>query len=139
MQMVQLLYCSRSINEITDADIESIINASQKNNAANKVTGALCNNEQYYLQLLEGEYRAVNDTYNKIVVDQRHESVSLILYCDAESRLFSEWSMLHIRDGDYMNELIRKYVEGSSMLELELFGRGCLKFLSDRSKNLHSF
>ena len=133
MPLTQLLYCSKAVAEITPEDTESILDKSRINNAANHITGFLCNNEQYFIQLLEGNYRELNDTYNRIVADPRHEKITLLIYQSVEQRLFPNWSMGYIGDTQYINDLLRKHVDAAGLLEPELFGRACMRYMKTMS------
>lgn len=134
MRLTQLLYCSRAENEITHEDTEAILAKSRSNNALKNITGFLCNNEQYFIQLLEGNYRELNDTYNKIVADPRHNKLTLLLYQSTSKRLFPNWTMGYIPDNQYINDLLRKYVDETGLLELELFGKACMRYMENISQ-----
>ena len=134
MRLTQLLYCSRAENEITDDDTQAILTVSRSNNALKNITGFLCNNEQYFIQLLEGNYRELNDTYNRIVADPRHNKLTLLLYQSSSKRLFPNWSMGYIPDNRYINDLLRRYVDETGLLELELFGKACMQYMENVSK-----
>lgn len=131
MLLTQLLYCSKAVNEISQADTDAILAVSRRNNAAHNITGFLCNNEQYFVQILEGNYREINDLYNKIVNDNRHHKATLLIYRSIKSRLFPNWAMGYIDDNQYINSLLRKYVDSSGLLELELFGKACMSFMEN--------
>lgn len=134
MVLIQLVYCSKAQNEITPQDTADILTVSRKNNEARNITGCLCNNEQYFVQLLEGNYREVNDMYNQITGDDRHQKVTLLTYQSVSARLFPNWSMGHIADDQYINDLIRKYVDNSGLLEIELFGKACVAYLKNATR-----
>ena len=80
------------------------------------VCSVMMNNTLYLVQLLEGEYRAVNDVYNKITNDKRHEKMTLLYYTSIDSRFFPEWTMGYIQKEQYINELIRKYLDETAIL-----------------------
>lgn len=134
MRLTQLLYCSRAENEITDEDTQAILTVSRSNNALKNITGFLCNNEQYFIQLLEGNYRELNDTYNRIVADPRHKKLTLLLYQSTSKRLFPNWTMGYIPDNRYINDLLRRYVDETGLLELELFGKACMQYMENVSQ-----
>ena len=62
-------------------------------NKKNNITGALVCRDDIYLQLLEGPEQAVNYTYQKILDDDRHLEVELLIkeYCN--ERIFPKWNM----------------------------------------------
>ena len=57
MNLIQLLYCSKSVADINEDDEASILKTSRYNNSNNNVTGALMNNGSYFIPILEGNYR----------------------------------------------------------------------------------
>ncbi|TCO71856.1 BLUF domain-containing protein [Chromatocurvus halotolerans] len=132
--LIQLVYCSKARHEITPQQTQDILSVSRKNNEAANITGCLCNNEQYFVQLLEGNYREVNDMYNTITGDDRHQKVTLLTYHSTKTRLFPNWSMEHISDDQYINDLLRKYVDNGSLLEIELFGQACIAYLKNSTR-----
>ena len=74
---------------ILNGILSDAINYNKKNN----ITGALVCRDDIYLQLLEGPEQAVNYTYQKILDDDRHLEVELLIkeYCN--KRIFPKWNM----------------------------------------------
>lgn len=134
MQLIQLLYCSQASKDIRSEDIDQILEVSRENNARRHITGLLCNDENYFLQLLEGSYRIVNDVYNTIANDQRHVKMTLLYYRSASSRLFPKWNMGHIETDQYINELIQKYLDENATLEIDDFGQACIEYMQTMKK-----
>lgn len=130
MQLTQLLYCSKSLNEITHQDAEVILIQSRKNNPPKNITGLLCNNEQYFVQLIEGDYREINDLYTTITADKRHMKATILSYQSARTRLFPNWSMGYIDDNHYINDLLRKYIDTTGLLELELLSKAFINYMT---------
>ena len=77
--MRQLLYVSRTPGELTPAALDDILTASRANNALLGITGLLLHIEGGFLQMLEGEERAVRELYARIAADRRHSDVRLLL------------------------------------------------------------
>ena len=73
--------------------VESILDSSTKNNPANAITGVLLATETHFLQLLEGEFEALNATLERISRDTRHYEVQLISFSEIEERRFGNWGM----------------------------------------------
>ncbi|MGB8517710.1 MAG: BLUF domain-containing protein [Gallionella sp.] len=110
--LVRLIYSSYSTTNLNSADIAQILQTSQKNNSAKRITGVLFYSDRYFLQCLEGERHAVNETYLRIAADPRHAKCVLIDYNAVPSRLFPKWAMEHASFfGGLQNELIVKYTE----------------------------
>ncbi len=96
-QLYQLVYYSRNEVSADDAgfaaEIDSILAASQRNNAATEVTGALLFNAGVFAQVLEGPRDAVEATFERIQCDERHGDVSLLALEPVAARSFPNWAM----------------------------------------------
>ena len=99
MLIVQLVYASRTDNELSRDDLKQILEVSQKNNAKADVTGALLYNSRYFLQCLEGSRVAVNETYMRILGDPRHSQPALLHYEEISKRDFASWAMGYVGEG----------------------------------------
>lgn len=73
--------------------LENILTSSRLNNPKNEVTGNLICHSDLFLQLLEGPPKAINELYDKILLDNRHAEIFKL--CDESSsrRLFASWDM----------------------------------------------
>lgn len=94
MALIRLVYGSRPFG-FDDLALQGILGAAQRNNERDEITGALICREDLYIQLLEGARSKVECTYDRIRKDDRHMDVQLILYENADMRLFPTWSMRH--------------------------------------------
>lgn len=94
--LIRLLYTSRAVGPQTTTVTASILATARAHNKANAITGVLCQGQGVYLQVLEGERRAVNALYGHIIVDRRHRDVELLHLEEAPRRRFAEWSMAHV-------------------------------------------
>jgi len=61
--------------------------------------------ETHFLQVLEGEFEALNATLEQIFRDTRHEKVQLIEFAEIEERKFGEWAMHGVGLFDLNHEL----------------------------------
>ncbi len=91
--MYRLIYKSKNTQKLDKETFRDILYTSAQMNGACGVTGALLATHSHYLQFLEGEYEAVNDTFSRIVHDPRHSKVELIVFKPIDERLFSAWEM----------------------------------------------
>lgn len=80
------------------AEVDKMLATARRRNPQANVTGALLFNEDWFVQLLEGEYDDVHSTFNRIALDPRHEAVELLVDKVAPARLFPEWSMGFVGD-----------------------------------------
>lgn len=75
------------------AELDRILAASQRNNAAAGVTGALIFNSGLFGQVLEGPEEAVEATFLRIRADPRHGAVTMLGSKPVIERAFGDWSM----------------------------------------------
>jgi len=94
---VRLLYVSHAAGPQTTTMTTSILLQAQKNNAAQGITGLLCQGQGFFLQVLEGDRTRVNALYRSICTDKRHRDVDLLLFEEIKDRLFGQWTMALIR------------------------------------------
>jgi hypothetical protein len=88
--------------------VESILESSTRNNPTSGITGVLVATQTHFLQILEGEFEALNETLERISRDTRHEQVQLIRFSDVEKRRFNDWAMHGIGLFDLNSELTIK-------------------------------
>ena len=91
--MRQLLYVSNTAHSVTVGDLDNILTASRRNNAMLGITGLLLSIDGGFLQILEGEERAVRELYTRLASDTRHVNPHLMLDREVPVRAFPEWSM----------------------------------------------
>jgi hypothetical protein len=91
--MIRLLYLSQAKPGISDAQVQDILLASQRNNAANGITGVLVYGGGTFMQVLEGAELSVLRLYVKILDDARHGDCRIIHISPANERIFQKWSM----------------------------------------------
>ena len=77
-------------------EIRRILETAQRRNGENGVTGALMFNGTHFAQVLEGRREVLEETFERIQMDPRHQDVVLLSFAEAETRLFPEWKMAHI-------------------------------------------
>ena len=99
MSIHQIVYSSRNLIEGTpeavEAEIASILAISRVNNQKQGVTGALLFNGTIFAQVLEGPLEHIENTYEHIQCDPRHDEVVLLSNAALEQRAFSDWSMAY--------------------------------------------
>jgi hypothetical protein len=82
------------------AAIRGILRASQANNRRVGVTGALMFSEGSFGQVLEGPREAVEATFERIQMDERHGTVTLLAFDPVAGRGFPNWSMAYVGAGE---------------------------------------
>jgi hypothetical protein len=75
------------------ADLNTIMDASNRNNERDDITGALLFDTLWFVQILEGERAAISATLRRIIADERHDSVTVMDARPVDKRLFGNWWM----------------------------------------------
>lgn len=98
----RMLYVSTATGPVTTAVTGTILRSAQAHNAANGITGVLCQGRGVYLQVLEGERSQVDALYARIAGDKRHHQIVLRQQEDISRRRYGKWAMAHV-DMGHMN------------------------------------
>jgi len=109
MPLYRLAYTSIVNKKLNKTDLREILSKSVSNNSRDRIGGVLFFNAGMFLQVLEGSRAALNVTYRRIAMDDRHERVELIGLEPAKERLFKSWSMALIEDNDAAKKTLMKY------------------------------
>ena len=97
---IRLIYMSKAVGAQTSELSESILHQAHAWNTQNDVTGVLCQGQDVFLQVLEGERAKVTKLYARIHADPRHKDLEL-LHCESISaRRYGDWSMAYVRLSD---------------------------------------
>jgi hypothetical protein len=93
--LVELLYCSVSVApQITDVDLEHILDSARRRNLEEGVTGVLLYYRGTFVQILEGSKEPVENVYEKFIgPDRRHTALNKVHQNAISHRSFSQWSM----------------------------------------------
>jgi hypothetical protein len=91
--MYEMIYCSLASSTINEDDISSILKKAREFNSKNRITGCLLYHKREFIQILEGERKAVRDLYETISKDKRHFNVLLLAEGDKDQNSFDNWSM----------------------------------------------
>ena len=102
--LIRIVYFSRNAVPLSDHDmaweIDRILTVAQANNLRDGLTGALAYNDGVFGQVLEGPSEAVEETFNRIQMDDRHADVTLLEIGPIAERTFSDWSMGFVGKAD---------------------------------------
>jgi hypothetical protein len=75
------------------SDVDSILSSARKHNGINQITGLLVELPQHFIQILEGDHDQVENTFNRICEDTRHQNVRVVLAKNIEFREIEAWEM----------------------------------------------
>ena len=122
--MYRLIYKSSSAVEVSWDMVRDILGKSTEHNAEAGITGVLLATDQNFLQVIEGSYESVNETFMRIVKDERHKNIWLVGFGVIDARIFHGWGMKGIGvfdiNRDIETDLIRKYGEEDNGLRFPL-------------------
>jgi hypothetical protein len=88
-----LVYLSRAVRPMTDADLIGLLRQCRANNVAAGVSGLLLYRDGRFMQALEGPRAAVMDLYARVMRDPRHTEVTSLIKFKAQDRGFADWAM----------------------------------------------
>lgn len=93
MPLIQLIYVSSAIEEFSDEVLDSILASSVKHNTPQAVTGMLLYSRGSFMQVLEGEAAAIDETWSRICRDERHRNIIELSREIVAQKEFASWSM----------------------------------------------
>lgn len=93
MPLIHLLYVSTASADFDSTQLAQVLDSSARHNAPQEITGMLLYAAGNFMQVLEGEAAAVDETYARILKDPRHSDVFLLERAPIAQREFGQWSM----------------------------------------------
>ena len=133
--MYRLIYKSKSVAPIKWDLVEQVLHASEKGNQEHEISGVLLSTNTHFLQVMEGRYEDVNETFIKIARDNRHTEIKLIAFELIDARLFAGWGMRGIGVFDFNKDieemLIKKYGEEDGGVRFPLESWRVLAMIDD--------
>lgn len=94
--MRELVYISAAKRRCDPPELASILEVARKNNARLGVTGILLYEDGSFIQVLEGDRPVVQELFDKIARDPRHDRVSVLGDRAVDTRSFGEWTMGYV-------------------------------------------
>lgn len=91
--MQRVIYRSCVARHVRFADAEAIALAAAERNQRVQITGLLLYTPSHFLQVLEGEPRALGETMQRIARDPRHAELQVIDRREVDAREFGDWAM----------------------------------------------
>ena len=138
----QIAYVSRSTASTGGAEVavQDILATARRKNPAAGLSGALLFSEGYFAQVLEGPLGPLEETFELIQEDPRHDNVRVLFYRPVDARAFSGWSMAFAGalDPDTLPATLRSSFGTSTEIDAPKAGQdliGVLDRLLDLSEN----
>ena len=91
--MKYLVYISTAYRLLNQDELLDILVVSRKNNLQRNLTGMLLYGEGTFIQVLEGEPDVLEETYMKIMADNRHKNIVKMIEGNTTERNFAGWAM----------------------------------------------
>ncbi len=93
MALLQIIYTSHAAVQLDSRSLRTMVAGASRKNRTLGITGLLyCANDSY-LQVLEGDEKAVLLLYADILRDNRHDDIHTVVIRPIEQADFSNWSM----------------------------------------------
>ncbi|TGN37807.1 BLUF domain-containing protein [Paracoccus liaowanqingii] len=109
MQLTKLIYTSNHGGLDAEA-CEDILLRSRTNNERDGITGTLLVTNEDFMQILEGGRTVVAECFMRIMKDDRHQQIRILLVCEEDTRMFPEWSMHSIRTSRIKRSIVSRYL-----------------------------
>lgn len=91
--MYRIMYLSNATVRFSDEDLEKLLEIARTNNSKKNVTGLLIMKGRTFLQCLEGNKEDVIEIFEKIKLDDRHDSIVELIEENEGGRYFPNWWM----------------------------------------------
>ena len=91
--LVRLIYGSTVAQPMGPETLSHILKQARVRNALRGLTGLPTFDSVHFMQAIEGSPQAVNELYNSVLRDVRHDTVRLLSYSNIDTRLFADWDM----------------------------------------------
>jgi len=149
--LVHLIYTSAHVQPLSQAEVDALIEQSRESNRRNGITGILFYVGGCFMQVVEGEPRAIGELYAKLLRDPRHTRVTLIIQEAIQHRFFGDWTMamaavgsaelatiLDAGDASQRDHLLGSLDEGRAKKLLRAFSEGRWRHaLAAHSPSIH--
>lgn len=91
--IAQIIYVSVPAKLLSENDVDKILVAARTKNLERRITGFLLFDGRIFMQLIEGPPHEVEDLFENLRADTRHQRIQKIYAGEAPGRLFSNFSM----------------------------------------------
>jgi len=119
MPLQELIYTSVASTHDEKDVVENILTSSKRNNVVRAVTGLLLFDGHRYIQILEGEAENVDQLYDVITKDPRHQQIELLHKGGIASCAFENWRMAY---ESMPQGLLKDLAENMAVFSMELGG-----------------
>lgn len=144
--MIQLTYISSPTRPMSVDDLVDILNKSRENNARLGISGMLLYTGAWFIQVLEGEEKIIDDKIIEIKNDPRHKDFRVLEKKKISAREYAEWTMgfkrvdkNDVRDLPGLNKFFETDLSGDlESAKITLINRMLHHYRSEgKKKNIH--
>ncbi len=141
MYLFRLTYYSH--NKISQSganltqELKSILQSCRKNNPGSGISGALMFSDEYFAQILEGDRKAVTQTFCRISLDPRHGDIVILHAHPVEARRFADWTMAFAGQSEKSDALYNKYSTYSTFNPAKMTAASLEALIQDLAKTDH--
>ena len=89
----RIIYTSQATKELSKRNLLDLLHESRAFNKIDNITGVLLYKQGYFLQVLEGKTKVIDNLIERLIRDSRHKHFKIIQDNSIESRLFQNWRM----------------------------------------------
>lgn len=89
----RLVYQSTARHEFGSLHLFSLLTMARLRNSALSITGHLLYHDGRFVQCLEGSPKHVEQVWQRVLRDDRHHEIQLLVRGPAQERRFSQWAM----------------------------------------------
>lgn len=93
MPLIHLIYVSTAPVELDTVELDRILETAARRNGQQDISGMLLYAGGSFMQVLEGEAAAVDETFRRVEADPRHKDVIVLERAPIAERSFARWSM----------------------------------------------
>jgi hypothetical protein len=93
MSLIEMIYVSTATHALSDQELRQILDSSVRNNSPHHITGMLLYSAGSFMQALEGDEAAVDESMARIGKDPRHHDIIELSRTEIKTRAFAQWSM----------------------------------------------
>lgn len=108
MSLHRLIYTSKP-KVSGPEDINSILEVSRYKNDRSALTGVLLFTHEWFVQIIEGDYRVLTSRFIEIGLDKRHHDVHLRSYERISERAFNNWTMGYVSHSKADLDRLRRF------------------------------
>ncbi|WP_104399765.1 BLUF domain-containing protein [Vibrio penaeicida] len=107
MATIRLLYYSEATKEMSLDELKKILEKARLNNSERDICGMLCYDNQFFLQILEGNNEDVSELFIKIGQDVRHDRIAIMSVQQIDRPAFENWQMGYAGSSQLLQDLLR--------------------------------